>query len=354
MNPGLTQALLRAWTGRGLLACALLPIAATYGLLQTLRQWLYRLALRTPQRVGVPVVVVGNVIAGGAGKTPTVLGVVAHLQSQGWKVGIVSRGYGGAGLSGHSHLSVQDHADPRRVGDEPLLLWQKTGVPVYVGRQRAVAARALLHDHPEVQLLVCDDGLQHWALYRDVEICVFDDRGVGNGWLLPAGPLRERWPRHLIPAVGQRPAAQLVLHTGPNPLPGPQAQRQLASHGVDHAGHRYDLLALKEPGALPVMAVAGIARPESFFALLRAQGLVLEKTLALPDHYNFDSWSRNTHAGYTLICTEKDAPKLWPHAPQAIAIPLIQTAPPTFYQALDACLALERSPLSLPHGHPTT
>lgn len=354
MARGLTQALLRAWSGRGLLAVALLPVAFVYGLLLTLRHWAYRLGLRKAERLRVPVMVVGNVIAGGAGKTPTVLGIVAHLQTRGWRVGIVSRGYGSAGLAGHDTLSVQDHADPLQVGDEPLLLWQKTGVPVYVGRQRAVAAQALLRNHPDVQLLVCDDGLQHWSLYRDIEVCVFDDRGVGNGWLLPAGPLREPWPRRLIPSVGQRPVAQLVLHTGPNPLPGPQALRQLASHGVDQAGRTYSLNALNQTSSLPIMAVAGIARPDAFFALLRAQGIALEKTIALPDHYNFDSWSRNTHEGYTLICTEKDAAKLWPHAPEAIAIPLVQTAPDTFYQALDACLALGRAPLSSPHGHPTT
>lgn len=354
MARGLTQALLRAWTGRGLLACALLPIAGFYGLLLNLRRWSYRLGWRTAERMHVPVVVVGNVIAGGAGKTPTVLGIVAHLQTRGWRIGIVSRGYGGTGMPGQNHLSVQHQPNPRIVGDEPLLLWQKTGVPVYVGRERTVAAQALLRDHPDVQLLVCDDGLQHWPLYRDIEVCVFDDRGVGNGWLLPAGPLREPWPRRLISAIGQRPAAQLVLQTGPNALPGPRAQRQLASHGVDQAGTAHALNTLNSPGRLPVLAIAGIAKPESFFTLLRAQGVVLEKTLALPDHYDFNSWLRNEYEGYTLICTEKDAVKLWQHRPQAIAVPLIQTAPDSFYQALDDCLTQSRPQLSLPHGHPIT
>jgi tetraacyldisaccharide 4'-kinase len=354
MARGLTQALLRAWAGRGPLAYALLPVAAFYGGLLFLRRCSYRLGLRTGQRLSVPVVVVGNVIAGGAGKTPTVLGIAAHLQAHGWRVGIVSRGYGGKGLAGHRHLSVQHQPDPHLVGDEPLLLWQKTGVPVYVGRERAVVAQALLRDHPDVEVLVCDDGLQHWPLYRDIEVCVFDGRGVGNGWLMPAGPLREPWPRHLLSAVGQRPTHQLVLHTDANALPGPRAQRELASDGIDYAGTTTALNTLNLPGRLPVLAIAGIAKPESFFTLLRAQGVVLARTLALPDHYDFDSWSRNIHAGYTLICTEKDAVKLWQHRPDAIAVPLIQTPPDSFYAALDQGLAHARAPLSSTHGHPTT
>lgn len=354
MAQGLTQALLRAWTGRGPLACALLPVAGIYGLLLRLRRCAYRVGLCTSERIGVPIVVVGNVITGGAGKTPTVLGIVAHLQALGWRVGIVSRGYGGSGLPGHNHLAVQHHPDSQLVGDEPLLLWHKTGVPVYVGRKRAEAAKALLHDHPDVQVLLCDDGLQHWPLHRDIEVCVFDGRGIGNGWLMPAGPLREHWPRRLLPAVGQNPASQLVLHTEPNPLQGPQATRELAHYGLDQAGTTYALNTLNLPGRPPVLAIAGIAKPESFFSLLRAQGVVLEKTLALPDHYDFDSWLRNTHDGYTVICTEKDAVKLWRHLPHAIAVPLLQTAPDSFYQALDTCLERARAPLSSPHGHPTT
>jgi tetraacyldisaccharide 4'-kinase len=357
MAQGLSQALLRAWSGRGFLACALLPVAGAYGLVLGLRRCAYRLGLRTSEHLEVPVVVVGNVIAGGAGKTPTVLGIVAHLQSRGWRVGIVSRGYGGNGLPGHHHLSVQDQPDPRLVGDEPLLLRQKTGVPVYVGRKRAIAAKALLRNHPDVQVLICDDGLQHWPLYRDIEICVFDGRGIGNGWLMPAGPLREPWPRRLLSAVGQHSDRQLVLHTEANALPGPQASRELASHGVDQAGTTIPLTTLNLPGRMPVLAVAGIAKPESFFAQLRAQGVALAKTMALPDHYDFNSWSRNDYEGFTLICTEKDAVKLWRHLPQAIAVPLIQTAPDDFYQALDAGLEdliQARAPLSSPHGHPTT
>lgn len=344
MRPGLQQALLQAWTGRGALAWTLRPVACIYAALVALRRTLYRLQWLPSQRLPVPVVVVGNVLAGGVGKTPTVLGIVAHLQTQGWQVGIVSRGYG---RQGDAILAVHADASPAEVGDEPLLLHRKTGVPVYVGRQRAAAARALLQAHPQTQLIVCDDGLQHYAIYRDVEVCVFDSRGTGNGWLLPAGPLREPWPLHALHAVGQRAEHLLVLKTGPNTIPGYSASRQLADYTLGATGDQQPLAALWAPQARPVRAVAGIAQPEAFFSLLRAQGGPLESALALPDHYDFDSWSRNNHESYTLICTEKDAAKLWPHAPQARAVPLLQTAPPEFYAALDRCLQPHRpAPLS--------
>lgn len=344
MHAGLQQALVQAWTGRGALAWALRPVALVYGTLIALRRLLYRKQWLPSQRLPVPVVVVGNVLAGGAGKTPTVIGVVAHLQAQGWQVGIVSRGYG---RQVEAVQAVRTDASPAEVGDEPVLLQRKTGVPVYVGRQRVAAARALLQDHPHTQIIVCDDGMQHYALYRDVEICVFDSRGTGNGWLLPAGPLREPWPAHALKATGQRSENLLVLNTGPNTVPGYTANRQLADHTVDASGDMQPLSALNAPGARPACAVAGIAQPEVFFAMLRAQGLTLQQTVALPDHYDFNSWSRNIHEDYSLICTEKDAAKLWRHAPQARAVPLVQTAPPDFYAALDRCLQHHRpAPLS--------
>lgn len=344
MPLGLQQALLRAWTGRRLLAWSLRPIAFIYGALVALRRFLYRAQWFNCQRLPVPVVVIGNVVAGGAGKTPTVIGVVAHLQEKGWQVGIVSRGYG---RKGEAIQQVLANASPAEVGDEPLLLQRKTGVPVYVGRQRVAVAKALLQAHPRTQIIVCDDGLQHYALYRDVEICVFDSRGAGNGWLLPAGPLREPWPRQALKAAGQSGENQLVLNTGPNTVPGYTATRKLADYTIDASGDVQPLAALSAFGTRPIFAVAGIAQPEVFFAMLRAQRLTLQQTKSLPDHYNFDSWSRNIHEGYSLVCTEKDAAKLWQFVPEARAVPLLQTAPPDFYSALDRCLqAVGPVPLS--------
>jgi tetraacyldisaccharide 4'-kinase len=239
------------------------------------------------------VIVVGNVVAGGAGKTPLTIAVVKHLQQQGWKAGVISRGHG---RRLDDIRAVLPDSFPTEVGDEPLLIHQKTGAPVWVANLRAEAGLALLQAHPEVNILVCDDGLQHWALARDMDICVMDERGVGNGWLLPAGPLREPWPR----------SVDLLLHTGPNDLPGGfRAQRQLGPLAHDAHGRS---LALSSLIGQPVDAVAGLARPEAFFAMLRAVGLQLNQTTALPDHFDYADGSP-THSDRLLLCTEKDAAK---------------------------------------------
>lgn len=186
-DAGIEAALLRAWQRRGLLACALWPISRVYAAITGLRRWTYRHGWRRVERSPVPVIVVGNRIVGGAGKTPTVLAVVDHLRERGWRPGIVSRGHGRA----HAQvLGVDAQATAHEVGDESLLLRRRSGVPVFVGVDRPEAARKLLAAHPEVDCLVADDGLQHLRWARDVEIVVFDRRGAGNGWLLPAGPLR--------------------------------------------------------------------------------------------------------------------------------------------------------------------
>jgi tetraacyldisaccharide 4'-kinase len=201
---------------------------------------------------------------------------------------------------------------------------------VWVANARADAALGLLHAHPQVQVLICDDGLQHLALARDLEICVMDERGTGNGWLLPAGPLREAWPRPV----------DWVLHTGPtrsaaptdDHLPGQyQATRRLANHAITATGQR---IALTELSQRPLHAVAGLARPEAFFQMLRQSGLSLATTTALPDHHDFQDWQ--ARPDLTWLCTEKDAAKLWPHEPGALAVPLVVTPENGFWAALDA------------------
>ena len=171
-----------------MLACLLWPLAQCYGVLVRLRRGLYRRGVLRSERFRVPVVVVGNVIAGGAGKTPLVIALVRHLQAQRVAVGVVSRGYG---RTASDCMEVTPTASPSQTGDEPALIHRLTGAPVFVARQRTQALRALLAAHPETTVVICDDGLQHYALQRDLEIAAFDDRGTGNGWLLPAGPLRE-------------------------------------------------------------------------------------------------------------------------------------------------------------------
>lgn len=309
------------------------PLSQVYRALTAVRRALYAAGWSKSGRVPVPVVVVGNVIAGGAGKTPVVIVIVRHLQARGISVGVVSRGHG---RRTDDCREVQATSDPADVGDEPALVKHTTGALVFVARKRIEAARALLARHPDVQLIVSDDGLQHLAMLRDVEICVFDERGVGNGWLLPAGMLREPWPRK----------CDLVLHTGARAAfdGGFKAKRALADYALRRDGRRVPLDELRAGAAsdLPLVAVAAIARPEAFFSMLRCRGLRLTQTIALPDHHDFSDWQALPAAGGVVplvLCTEKDAVKLWRFAPEALAIPLLFEPEPGFFEALDAKLS---------------
>ncbi|HSO44989.1 MAG TPA: tetraacyldisaccharide 4'-kinase [Rhodoferax sp.] len=311
-----------AWQGRGWLAWLLWPLSLLYGLLVCLRKALYRAGWLTSERLPVPVIVVGNVVAGGAGKTPVVMALVQHLRARGVPVGVISRGYG---RRSRECLEVFADSAIEDVGDEPALIRRRTSAPVFVAAHRAQAGRALLDQHPRIQLIVCDDGLQHLPLQRDLEIGVFDDRGVGNGFLLPAGPLREPWPRPL----------DMLLHTGKQPAfaGGFRASRQLASHALRADGSRValaDLVAGK-----PLLAVAAIANPEAFFSMLRDRGLPLARTMALPDHADFSGWAGNADGACTVLCTEKDAVKLWAGEPDALAVPLEFEPEPAFWEALE-------------------
>lgn len=333
-NPVWQDHLRQAWARRGVLAWALWPVSVLFGLLVRTRQALYRAGWLKSEGVAVPLVVVGNVVVGGVGKTPVVIALVAHWQAQGLAVGVISRGYG---RRTKGCFEVTAHSQAMDVGDEPALIQRRTQAPMFVAERRIDAARALLAAYPQTQLIVSDDGLQHLSLRRDLDIGVFDDRGVGNGWLLPAGPLREPWPR----------ALDMVLHTGAHPaFDGFQAQRTLAcvanradgsSVALANLAHPADVAdAAKRPAVpLPLLALAAIAQPEVFFAMLRAQGVTPAETLALPDHYDLKSLSRNEYKGYRLICTEKDAVKLWLFRPDAWAVPLLCTLPDAFLNALN-------------------
>ncbi|MCG2593379.1 tetraacyldisaccharide 4'-kinase [Ramlibacter sp. XY19] len=328
------RALQRAWLRRGPMACVLWPLSLLYRLVAGANRLAFASGLRHVTRLPVPVVVVGNVIAGGAGKTPVVIALVRHLTRQGLQVGIVSRGYGRrqAGC-----FEVGPHDEARRVGDEPLLVQRETGVPVFVAARRVEAAQALLLAYPGTQVIVSDDGLQHHALARDIEICVFDARGTGNGWLLPAGPLREPWPRKVDLVLRPEDAHGIAGHT---------VWRTLASHAVRADGTRAPLGSL---GGHKLHALAGIANPQPFFDMLRGAGLHLERTFALPDHHAFEDGSK-LDPGATLLCTEKDAVKLWRLRPDAWAVPLQLEIEPAFWEELDR--RLDRK-LSSAHGSPT-
>ena len=307
------------------MAWLLWPVSLLYGLITSLRRGLYALGVFKTNRVRAKVIVVGNVVTGGAGKTPVVMALVMHLQARGWHVGVVSRGYG---RSSTDCREVLDNSTADEVGDEPALVKSTCHAPVFVAAKRFEAAGALLEEYPETQIIVCDDGLQHHALHRDLEICVFDDRGIGNGFLLPAGPLREPWPR----------PTDLVLHTGVQASSVQDAftaRRALASYAL-----RVDSrsMPLSELRGKPLLAVAAIAQPEAFFNMLRDQGLSLAKTVALPDHYNFQHWIRPAVKSHTLVCTEKDAVKLWRSHPDALAVPLVLTPQPEFLSAVDGAI----------------
>lgn len=353
MRFALEQALLKAWTRITWLSCLLLPISLFMRLLVGIRRTLYRLEVLKSQRMNATVVVVGNVVAGGAGKTPTVINVVQHLHALGITSGVISRGY--AGKNQHCQ-EVVENSSAFQVGDEPLLIHRKTGVPVFVGKSRVLAAQALLQHYPLTQVIVCDDGLQHYQLFRDIEICVFDNRGCGNGLVLPAGPLREPWPLTALAAVGQNNKQLLVLHTGSEAaFAGFTAQRKLSGCAVDCQGQATPLENLNNSKTKPLLALAGIANPDVFFSMLRAAGLHLQHTLPLPDHFDFQDIHQRIPANCQIICTEKDAAKLWKYVPEALSVGLEQTPEPEFFKAFDACLQDARiAKLSSHHGHQTS
>ena len=338
--------LLSAWRTRGWLACLLWPVAQVYRLLVKLRRVLYRRGILKSVRFDIPIIVVGNVVVGGGGKTPLVMALVRHLQAQGLHVGVVSRGYGRAG---QDSLEVMANTPVEASGDEPALIQRSIGAPVFVAKRRTDALRDLLAAYPQTAAVVCDDGLQHYALQRDIEIAVFDDEGLGNGWLLPAGPLREAWPGRLGQGI------DLVLHTGRKAaFDGYASRRQLADHALDANGTRLALTSLTQQ---PLVALAGIAHPEAFFDMLRTCGLTLEKTLAFPDHHDFKKADLEALSGRIVLCTEKDAVKLFalvlPPGLQLLAVPLEFSPEPAFFDALDALLRPLLSQLPSSYGHQT-
>lgn len=287
---------------RGLLAWCLLPLACLFGLLAGLRRGFYRLGWLKATRLPVPVIVVGNLFVGGTGKTPMVIFLVEALRAAGYQPGVISRGYGS---KESAPQAVTTTSSPQAAGDEPLLIAQRTGCPVMVGRDRAAAAQALLARYPQVDLIISDDGLQHYALGRDVEIVLFDARGGGNGWLMPAGPLREPLSRprdFTVVNGGQAPGIEgevIAMHLVGEiayALNSPSRTRSLAD------------LANENARGLKLVAAAGIGNPARFFGMLERAGLAVE-TLPLPDHYDYaDNPFAAVQADIILI-TEKDAVK---------------------------------------------
>ncbi|MBW8897310.1 MAG: tetraacyldisaccharide 4'-kinase [Massilia sp.] len=302
MASSLEATLTRAWLRRGPLAVALWPLSLLFRLLAALRIGLYRAGLLKAERLPVPVVVVGNIFIGGTGKTPLTIWLAQQLRAAGMRPGVISRGHGGASAPPRA---VQPTSRAQDVGDEPVLIAARAGCPVVVGRRRAQAGRHLLDLHPDVDVLITDDGLQHYALARDVEVVLFDGRGTGNGWTLPAGPLREARSRRRDFTVVNAPeiTPALAAAVGGRPwqmrLVGDHAERLM------DAGARVPLSDLR---GRRVLAAAGIGNPGRFFAMLRAAGLTVAE-LPLPDHHDFlDDPFRAVDADVILV-TEKDAVK---------------------------------------------
>lgn len=307
------------------------PLSEVHLLLVRLRWFLLDYGFIAQRKFSIPVVVVGNVIAGGAGKTPLVLALLGYLKRQRITAGVVSRGYGRVR---REVLEVQLDTPAHWSGDEPALIKQTAGIPVFVAHRRSDAVAALLLAYPATRVVICDDGLQHYGLARDIEIAVFDNRGIGNARLLPAGLLREPWPERLHRGI------DLVLHTGNSPsFGGFTSQRYLATLARAQDGSSIPLASLK---GQPLVALAGIANPQNFFVMLQASGLTLSKSLAFADHCDYLDVDFSLWSGHTLLCTEKDAVKLFGRADlktlRLLAVPLEFLPEPAFFTAFDKLL----------------
>ncbi len=298
------------WQRRGWRAALLLPLSLVFAALSGARRMAYRLGVLSSQTAPVPVIVVGNVAVGGSGKTPVVIWLAQRLIEHGYRPGIISRGYGAQSTEARC-VDASFGAD--EVGDEPLLMARRTGCPVAVGRDRPAAARALCEAHPDIDVIVSDDGLQHYALARTVEIVVIDERVLGNGWLLPAGPLREGVRR-----AGQ---ADLVLTHGPVSsslamrLSGVNcAAMTLVGEQFERLGDPTQTAMASEFSGQSVHAVAGIGRPQRFFDQLTDMGLTVIAH-PFPDHHAFAPADLAFGEGEAMILTEKDAVKCAAFAP---------------------------------------
>jgi tetraacyldisaccharide 4'-kinase len=359
--PTLAERLQARWFSPLAPPLLLRPLALLFGALAGTRRALYRAGLLRAGHPGVPVIVVGNRIVGGAGKTPVTIALVEALRARGWRPAVVSRGYGTRADARRAVRAEGGADEAAAVGDEPLLIARRTGAAVWVGRDRLAAAQAVRAAHPAVDVIVCDDGAQHLRLARDIDVLVFDDRGAGNGALLPAGPLREPLG---AAAAG---ATLLVLYNAPAPstaLPGHVARRHLGAPRTLQAWWAGEAPPPGGWAALqgrPVRACAGIAHPERFFAALRAEGLVVQ-ALPLRDHDDFATlpWPRadapSTHTTpppgkppgpppRDVLLTEKDAIKLDPArvarerpGDRVWVVPMELALPAPFVDALFAAL----------------
>jgi tetraacyldisaccharide 4'-kinase len=296
----------RFWYRRGPLAWLLWPVSLVFLLGVLVRRSLYALRILPSAHPGIPVIVVGNLTVGGTGKTPLVIWIAEFLKARGWNPAIVSRGYG-ANVTEPRAATIS--SDAAEVGDEPIVLARRTGCPVWVGPDRVRVIAALRAQHPEVDVVVLDDGLQHYALRRDLEIALVDARGFGNGFLLPAGPLRE--PRRRLRSV-DAVVSELKLAGD-------------TAHRMADARERAPLASFRH-----VHAVAGIGDPDRFFAHLRRSGVQVVAH-PFPDHHRFQPADLRFGDEAPVLMTEKDAVKLrGAAAPNWWVLPVTAEPDPAF------------------------
>ncbi len=294
--------LIQRWQTLGLAQVFLLPLAGLFAVISASRRWLYAHQWLASHKLAVPVIVVGNISVGGTGKTPLVIYLAHQLKLAGLKPGIISRGYGGS-TSGE----VTANSQPADVGDEPVLIAQRSACPVWVNAQRVAAGRALLQAYPACNVLISDDGLQHYALQRDVEIAVQARRSFGNQLLLPAGPLREKIAR--LQTVDAIVDAGSDLAFGFDALGGLPPVFAMALQGAQFES-------LNDASTQPahyfadknLVAIAGIGNPQAFFNHLSHLGLQFA-SVSFADHHAFSAQDFAAYAQKTILMTEKDAIK---------------------------------------------
>jgi tetraacyldisaccharide 4'-kinase len=299
------------WYDNHPFSLALIPLSWLFCAIVKIRQKAYQYNLLARHRISVPVIIVGNLSVGGTGKTPLVIWLAKFLKQQGFKPGIISRGYGGQ--ANHFPQTVDYNSDPKWVGDEPILLARHSDCPVVVAPKRILAAQSLLKNHP-CDVIISDDGLQHYALHRDIEMVVVDEnRRYGNQRCLPAGPLREPMSRLLnIDFLVIKKNPKLKLWTPARLLESKALALGFSMHYTVQSLKRVDNNNISQPlskfAGKTVHAIAGIGYPEKFFNELRDNGLILHCHI-FPDHYYYKNSDIQFNDDLPIIMTEKDAVK---------------------------------------------
>ena len=281
---------------KSLFPLLLFPLSAIFFLIFFIRKYLYQFNFLKSFKLNVPVIVIGNITLGGTGKTPLIIHLAKELKKNGYHPGIISRGYGARSISA---TEVNQKSDIDEVGDEPILIQKHTHMPVFVSKDRVMAATVLIKKHKKIDVILSDDGIQHYRLMRDVEVLVIDGtRGFGNGYLLPAGPLREL--KHKLNDV------DAIVCNHKKVIDGSYLMKYKSKFLVNLKTKQK--IPLSKVRLSNIHAIAGIGNPDRFFNDLKSLGLVFNSS-AYQDHYRFTRKDFKTMGGKNIIMTEKDAVK---------------------------------------------